>query len=187
MAIDHPLQVIDRNSLSYPVLLDERLGKDAPVRLWAIGRMDLISISKTAFFCSKRCPGDAILKAMDQAQKWRDQGRCIVSGFHSPIEKECLPILLRGRQPIIICPARSIENMRIPVVWRSALEEGRLLVLSMFPKPERRMTATLSKQRNQMVAALAVEVFFAHISPEGRTSRLSKQVAKWNIPIVASG
>ena len=73
MAIDHPLQVIDRNSPSYSILLDKRLGKDAPDRLWAIGRQDLISIPKTALFCSKRCSGDAILTAMDQAQKWRDQ------------------------------------------------------------------------------------------------------------------
>jgi hypothetical protein len=76
MAIDHPLQVIDRNSPSYPILLTKRLGKDAPDRLWAIGHIDLVSIPKTAFFCSSRCPGDAILSAMDQAQKWRDQGRC---------------------------------------------------------------------------------------------------------------
>ena len=47
MAIDHPLQVIDRNSPSYPVLLDKRLGKDAPARLWAIGRLDLINTPKT--------------------------------------------------------------------------------------------------------------------------------------------
>ena len=31
---------------------------------------------------------------------WRDEGRCIISGFHSPIEKECLLILLRGNQPV---------------------------------------------------------------------------------------
>ena len=92
-----PLQVIDRNSQSYPISPAKRLGKDTPVRLWAIGRLDLIGISKTALFCSKSCPGDAILAVMDQAQKWRDQGRCIISGFHSPIEKECLQILLREK------------------------------------------------------------------------------------------
>ena len=184
MAIDHPLQVIDRNSPSYPNLLIKRLGKDAPDRLWAIGRLDLINTSKTALFCSKRCSGDAILTAMDQAQKWRDQGRCIISGFHSPIEKECLQILLRGRQPIIICPARSIENMRIPIVWRLVIEEGRLLMLSLFPAAARRMTVALAEQRNQMVASLANEVFFAHITPDGHTSRLSQQIKKWCIPIV---
>jgi hypothetical protein len=46
------------------------------------------------------------------------------------------------------------------------------------------MTAALAEQRNQMVAALSHEVYFAHITPSGRTSRLSKQIAKWNIPVV---
>jgi predicted Rossmann fold nucleotide-binding protein DprA/Smf involved in DNA uptake len=184
MKSNSSLTIIDRDNKHYPILLTKRLGNEAPARLWAIGNSELLKQAKTALFCSSRCPGDAILKAMDQAQKWRDQGRCIISGFHSPIEKECLRILLRGRQPIVICPARSIENMRIPKDWRMAIEEGRLLMLSLFPASERRMTSALAEQRNQTVAALADEVFFAHITPEGRPSRLSKQIAKWGIPIV---
>ena len=184
MKSNSSIAIIDRDNKHYPILLAKRLGEDAPVRLWSIGCLDLLSISKTAIFCSESCPGDSILKAMDQAQKWRDEGRCIISGFHSPIEKECLQILLRGRQPIIICPARSIENMRIPIDWRLSLEEGRLLVLSLFPATARRMTASMAEFRNQMVAALADEIYFAHTTPGGRTSRLLKQIAKWNIPIV---
>jgi len=71
------------------------------------------------------------------------------AGFYSPIEKECLQILLRGQQPIIICTARSIENMRIPKDWKTAIEEGRLLLLSLFLKSERRMSSALADQRNQ--------------------------------------
>jgi hypothetical protein len=71
--------------------------------------------------------------------------------------------------------------MRIPIGWRLAIEKGRLLVLSRFPAAARRMTAALAEQRNQMVAALSHEVYFAHITPSGRTSRLSKPIAKWNI------
>ena len=74
MATDQPILVIDQNGASYPILLTKRLGKDAPVRLWAIGRLDLINIPKTALFCSKRCPGDAILEAMVRAQKKEDMG-----------------------------------------------------------------------------------------------------------------
>ena len=177
------MQVIVRNSQSYPDLLDKRLGKDAPVRLWAIGCLDLINIPKTALFCSKSCPGDAILKAMDQAQKWRNQGRCVISGFHSPIEKECLQILLRGVQPIIICPARSLERMRIPMEWRGGIEAGRILLLSPFESSQRRFTAVLSEQRNKLVAALADEVYFAHATPGGKTARLAEQISGWGIPI----
>ena len=183
MATDQSIQVIDQNSPSYPILLSKRLGKDTPVVLWAIGCLDLIHIPKTALFCSNRCPGDAVLKAMDQAQKWRDQGRCIISGFHSPIEKECLQILLRGRQPIIICPARSLENIRIPKDWKPGINEGRLLVFSPFPAAQKRMTETLAEQRNQMVAALADEAYFAHITYGGRIHDLSKQIVEWGVPI----
>ena len=174
---------IDRENRLYPKLLVKRLGKDAPERLWVIGNPEILALPKTALFCSTRCPGDAVLKAMDQAQKWRDKGCCIISGFHSPIEKECLHILLRGRQPVIICPARSIENIRILGIWRPAVAEGRVLILSMFPASEPRMTAKLSTQRNQMVAALADEIYFIHITPGGRMSQLFEQVSKLGIPM----
>jgi len=68
MAIDPILQIIERKDKTYPKLLVKRLGKDAPVRLWAIGCQDLIRFPKTALFCSKICPGDAILQAMDQSK-----------------------------------------------------------------------------------------------------------------------
>ena len=160
----------------------ERLDRDAPDRLWAIGSLDLLNDPKTALFCSQTCPGDAILAAMDQAQKWREQGRCVISGFHSPIEKECLQILLRGVQPIIICPARSLEKMRIPKEWREGIARNRILLLSSFDSSQRRLTAALSEQRNKLVAALSNEVYFAHISPGKKAARLAEQISGWEIP-----
>lgn len=85
----------------YPARLRERLGSDAPTELTVLGNRDLLALPKTALFCSARCPGRVILAAYDQASNWRDAGRCVISGFHSPVEKERLQILLRGTQPII--------------------------------------------------------------------------------------
>ncbi|HKJ30227.1 MAG TPA: hypothetical protein VKA34_00300 [Balneolales bacterium] len=62
--------------------------------------------------------------------------------------------------------------MRIPIGWRLAIEEGRLLVLFRFPAAALRMTAKMADKRNQMVAALADEVYVAHITPGGRIYRL---------------
>jgi predicted Rossmann fold nucleotide-binding protein DprA/Smf involved in DNA uptake len=180
----HQLQLIEQNLPSYPHLLIKRLGKDAAARLWIIGSSDLLDLPKTAFFCSNKCPGDAILAAMDQARKWRDEGRCIISGFHSPIEKECLQILLRGTQPIVICPARSLERMRIPVEWRQGIETGRILLLSAFEPSQRRITSALSQQRNKLVATLAEEVYFAHVTLRGKTSRLAEQISEWGISTI---
>jgi predicted Rossmann fold nucleotide-binding protein DprA/Smf involved in DNA uptake len=179
----HTPNIIDRFHLDYPSSLTIRLANEAPDRLRAIGQLELLNLPKTALFCSNRCPGDAILAAYDQAQHWRDAGRCVISGFHSAIEKECLQILLRGLQPIIICPGRSIETMRIPKEWRPGIEEGRVLLLSPFESSQRRVTATLAERRNRLVAAMADEVYFAHIAPDGRTARLAEQVAMWGIPV----
>ncbi|MDG5996712.1 MAG: hypothetical protein E3K33_07075 [Candidatus Brocadia sp.] len=73
-------------------------------------------------------------------------GVAVVGGFHSPVERECLTVLLRGSQPVIICPARSIEGMRIPGTWRRPIDEGRLLILSPFDQKYRRITAVLGEK-----------------------------------------
>jgi hypothetical protein len=139
-------------------------------------------VHKTAFFCSARCPGGVILAAHDQAARWRDEGRCVIGGFHAPLEKECFRILLRGRQPIILCLARGLEGMRPPAGWKEPLADNRLLVLSQFPASERRVTKDLAVRRNQLAAALADEVVFAHIAPGSHLEELSRIVARWRIP-----
>lgn len=171
------------NSLDtrYPLKCRERMGADAPERLSAIGNLDLLSLPKTAIFCSARCPGDVILGAYDQACRWRDAGQCVISGFHSPVEQECLRILLRGSPPIIICPARALPK-RIPADWQKPLAEGRLLILSAFAEAKNRPTAGLASRRNEIVAALADEVWFAHITPGGKNDILRRKLAEWNVP-----
>ena len=165
----------------YPARLRERLGIHAPPHLTVLGSLEPLALPKTALFCSSRCPGSAILSAYDQAQRWREEGRCVIGGFHSPIEKECLKILLRGQQPVVICPARSIENMRLPKGWRDGIDNGRLLLLSAFPKNIRRPTAASADRRNQMVAALADEIVFFHITSGGKMARLFEQVNAMNV------
>jgi predicted Rossmann fold nucleotide-binding protein DprA/Smf involved in DNA uptake len=154
-----------------------RLVTGSMPQLSAFGNLNLLALPKTALFCSARCPGQAILAAYDQAARWRDAGRCIISGFHSPVEKECLRILLRGSQPVIICPARSLEKMRLAADWVKSLADGRLLILSCFSGNEHRVTSTLAARRNEFVAALADEVWFAHVAPGGQMQRLAQKIA----------
>ena len=158
-------------------LLAARRDESTPPKLWALGNLDILSQPKTALFCSTRCPGDAILRAYDQAVHWRDAGRCIVSGFHSPVEKECLHILLRGKQPVIICPARSLEKIRLPADWQKHLADGRLLILSIFSGSEHRVTSALAARRNEFVAALADEIWFAHVTSGGQVEHLTRKVS----------
>lgn len=169
---------LDRTDPAYPPLLRERLGAAAPVRLFALGNLDTLSPPRSALFCSARCPGRAIQAAYDQAAHWRDTGRGVIGGFHSPVERECLRILLRGPQPVIVCPARGLPR-RLPPEWREPLAAGRLLILTAFAESAARATADLAARRNELVAALADEVWFAHITPGGQMARLAQRVAGW--------
>jgi predicted Rossmann fold nucleotide-binding protein DprA/Smf involved in DNA uptake len=146
-----------------------------------LGNVDLLDLFKTALFCSASSPGHTILAAYDQAARWRDAGRCVISGFHSPVEKECLCILLRGRQPVMICLARGLDGMRLPAEWMQPLADNRLLVLSQFPAAARRVTKSLATDRNRLVTALADEVVFAHVSPGGHLDELRQLVASWRV------
>jgi len=125
-------ETISNDDPRYPARLLQLPGSAMPANLTALGSLAPLHCSKTALFCSSRCPGEAILRGYDQAARWRDAGRCIISGFHSPVERECLRILLRGSQPVILCPARSLERIRVPAEWQIALADGRLLMLSGF-------------------------------------------------------
>ncbi len=175
-------KTIAATNTDWPPSLAERLGADAPGQLWLIGNPALLAARKTALFCSARCPGDALLRAHDTAARLRDQGETVIGGFHSPVEQDCLRILLRGPQPLILCPARALDGMRLPSAWQTALNTGRLLLLSPFEKAPRRVTADSAHRRNELVAALADQVFIAHCTPGGQIAALAARMNAWRIP-----
>jgi predicted Rossmann fold nucleotide-binding protein DprA/Smf involved in DNA uptake len=167
----------------YPEILLARLGEAAPASLDAVGPLTFLANRKTALFCSAKSPGDVILPAYDTARRLRDTGGTVISGFHSPIERECLEILLRGTQPVIICPARAAGTMRIPSGRRGAFDAGRVLFLFPFAKEPRRVTRDSAIRRNSIVAALADEAFVPHVSEGGETARILDALKGWNVPI----
>jgi len=148
-----------------------------------LGDPALLRGDKLGLFCSVRCPGDLILRAYDYAKKLRDDGVTVIGGFHSPVEKECLRILLRGTQPIIICPARSLTNMRVPLEWQRAIEKGRLLLVSPFAGSQKRATAELAQERNKFVAAVADRVCFVYTTPGGTLESLANELREAGKPI----
>ena len=177
-----PIQRIARDAAGYPSMLRTRLGPNAPEALVVLGDCDLLRLRRTALFCSARAPGDAILRAHDAARRMRDEGVTVISGFHSPIEKECLGILLRGKQPIIICPARAIETMRISTAYRTSFEAGRVLLLSPFAEQPERITKESALRRNEVVAALADDAYIAHVASGGGTERIAGMLKAWSVP-----
>ena len=144
--------------------------------LYFIGNIELFQLPLIALYCSRKCPGDAILKAFDLARDLRDTGSPVISGFHTPVEKDMLDILLKGKGPIVVCPARGLEGMRIPKAIAGAIQQERLLLLSIFPGNICRITKETAHQRNLFVASLAMERVFIHMEPGGETFWVAEEL-----------
>ena len=169
MVLDEQIVTVARDDERYPGAVAQLLGDAAPPRIWAAGPLEFLDRDKTGFFCSAQCPGSVVLKTFDAITTMRDEGRTVTGGFHSPMEWECLGILLRGRQPVIWAPARSIHGMRLKTELEPALSDGRLLILSPFEARRSRMTTALADGRNRFVAAMVDRILVAHATPGSRT------------------
>ena len=86
--------------------------------------------------------------------------------------------------PIIVCPARAIAGTRLPAECRTAFDAGRVLFLSPFINAPRRVTRDAALRRNEMVAALADQVFIAHLASGSRTARMADMLTQWGVPFL---
>lgn len=163
---------IGQNDPLYPPALRLHLASLAPATITARGNLDILQRTPlVAVFCSVQCSGDVILRTYDLACALRAAGVTVIGGFHSPMEKECLLIFLRGAQPVVVCPARGIHTLRLPADWKNALLQQRFLLLSPFEEQYRRVTTDGAQQRNEFVAALADVLCIAYAAPGSKTER----------------
>lgn len=123
------LQQIALGTPEYPQSI-QVLGDRAPEQLGILGNAKIFQQDMLALFSSVKCPASLILQAHDLAQELRQSGIIVISGFHAPVEKEVLAVLLGGTQPVVIVMARGLEGMRLPKAWQAPLENNRLLLVS---------------------------------------------------------
>lgn len=147
------------------------------------GNKSILDKQKFAFFCSQKCPGNIIIKSYDLATNLRDKSICVISGFHTPIEQDVLNYLLKGNQPIIICPAKSISNMRIPKEQKNAYKNNRILYISPFTENKNRVSSILSVKRNQFVVDIADHIFIAYAHPQSKTEQLAQYAIDSKKPV----
>jgi predicted Rossmann fold nucleotide-binding protein DprA/Smf involved in DNA uptake len=142
--------------------------------LQGLGREDLLNNALLAFFASRQCSGTAIRLAMDWALAQAAKKQAVVSGFHSPLEQSVLKVLLQAKSPVVAVLARPVSQAKLPTQWHTALEQGRMAVVSAEPhsgQVQSRLTATLASERNDLVARLAGRIIVAHASPGGALER----------------
>lgn len=118
-----------------------------------------------------------MLKCYDWAIEQREQGNCVISGFHSQIEKDVLHYLLKGKQPIIVVLARGLKDKLEPE-FKKPLEQGRMLIATPFDKSVKRVGKHTSETRNKLMTTLADQIAIGYASPGGQLEELLKGIEK---------
>ena len=152
-----------------------RLGDDAPSVLHVVGDASCLSTIELALLCSVSCPGSVIIKTFDAIRDIRDAGIVVAGGFHSPMERDCLHFLLRGPQHVVLSPAHGIESLSVDCDEQAALNEGRLIAVSVFDADVLRPTPQAAARRNQFVAATADILLVPHAVAGGKAEHEVQQ------------
>lgn len=132
------------------------------------GNLALLDRPSVAFFASRVVP-PAI---REQALQWAEQccaTDCVVmSGFHSPLEKEVFQLLLKARHPVVWGLGRTLYR-RYPPEVEKALSEARILIFSV--RRAQRTGWHTALVRNYVVASMSDASVYA-MNEEGRSSSL---------------
>ena len=135
-----------------------------------IGNAALLDLpDKVAFLSSRRISAADVLKCYEWAEKVRDTERCVISGFQSPLEKDVLKFLLRGKVPVILVLARSLWKT-VPEELREPVGQGRLLIVS--PVAAARASAATASARNHWILANCTSLVLGSLDPNGNLAKL---------------
>lgn len=141
-----------------------------------LGNISLLDRHRIGFLAGSKIAVLSVLPTLDWASEVavRDDVS-IISGFHSQLEQQVLEFLLRGRCGIICALARSLYS-NIPVEYRSAFSDGRLLFVT--EEKQNRPTKDSAYRRNQLIISLCDELVTPIISEESSLHSLVKNNSK---------
>ena len=133
-----------------------------------------ISIN-VAFLASRTISSESVLGCYDWATEQKKLGRCVVSGFHSKLEKDVLYFLLKTKTPTILVLGRA-PYKKLPIEFEIAVNEGLLQIISVSNSP--RQTEVAARLRNEYIISIADEVVFASLNEQSSLYPLYQQAKK---------
>jgi len=172
--------VIARDEALYPARLQALLGVDAPPCIAVAGPAAVLAQHSLSLFCSIHCPGAMILQTYDFVSRLRHHAVTVISGFHAPMEKECLRTIMTGSAGVVWCLAKSLTSFALPREFQPLFDARRLTVLSPFPESVTRITDETARYRNLVAAALADDAFLSYAAPASHTEKFCHQLMAWD-------
>ncbi|MFN9660929.1 MAG: DNA-processing protein DprA [Cyanobacteriota bacterium] len=157
-AVEHwanrSISVIGRADANYPRRFKQRLKRAAPPLLYACGNLELLNTPALAVVGSRNTPEALLQQAEAVGALAAAAGVVIVSGAAKGVDETAMLGSLAAGGSAIGVVADSLEKMSARPIWRQALLDGRLLLLS-SDAPSARFQVWRAMARNKLIYALA--------------------------------
>lgn len=144
------------------------------------GNKELLDRELVAFFASRTAPSEALTLAIRWAHEIAHSHKVVISGFHSPIERAVLAVLLAEGCSVVVALGRSLYR-KIPPHLNAAYNDNRILFISF--RAHSRSSFSSSQLRNWLTANLAHEIIFAPFLPTSQLATLHFTLATGSIPL----
>jgi DNA processing protein len=183
-AVEHwasrSISVIGRADPTYPRRFKQRLRHAAPPLLYACGNLELLKAPALAVVGSRRTPEPLLRQAEAVGALAAAAGVAIASGAAKGVDQTAMAGSLAAGGCAIGVLADSLETVSAKPIWRQALLEGRLLLLS-SEAPAASFKVWRTMGRNKLIYALAdAALVVSSAKGEGGTwAGASEQLQRW--------
>jgi predicted Rossmann fold nucleotide-binding protein DprA/Smf involved in DNA uptake len=142
------------------------------------GDTRILDLPKTGFLCSYRdVPISKLTKSYEWAIEQRKTMNCIVSGFHSDVEKTVFHILLTGSAYLIRILAKGKEDIACKE-YQNYIDDSRLLILSPFSSSVTKVTRETCRERNKIIFEISDKIVIGHARKGGMIEKMSMKYQK---------
>jgi len=157
-AVEHwanrSITVISRADETYPKRFKQRLKLQAPPLLYACGNLELLNGPALAVVGSRATPEVLLQQTTQIGELAASADVVIASGAAKGVDEAAMLGALQAGGSAIGVVADSLEKMAAKPIWRQALIDGRLLLLS-AEAPSSRFQVWRAMARNKLIYALA--------------------------------
>ena len=189
---------IYRGMPQFPGRLVKVLGDRSPLSLSIAGSAELLGVvdsgqsRSVGVAASVDAPASIFETTAQLVHELADRGAVFVGGFHSPLERKCLDLLVAAERPAIVCLGRTLEALKVPVAWLALLRKGKLMLISACGPSQKRASRESVRVRNACVAALSDTFVVPQATEGGRTEALCSEILKsrktvWTLNQVGNG
>ena len=139
------------------------------MELTYLGNKELLSLYKTAFFCSRTVSSSAVMRCYDWATSIDLSNTVIISGFQSKIEKDILHLLLKRNAKIILVLGRQLyKQLQEELV--PAFQANHLLSIS--TSKQKRTSKESAERRNAYISEISDSLVWGCISSDSPLNSL---------------